>query len=80
MLAQLQRVPTTNHKPWVATRRGKLTAVIVALNFARDISGTIPPARVVFASVSNLLTMIRVRFLLFCVRKLLVHLESPRIK
>ena len=41
-----------------------LNLAIEALNIAKDASG-IPPAQAVFGSVSALLTMIRVRFLLF---------------
>lgn len=62
-------------KPYPATRKGKLSAVIAAVNLARDLSGTIPPARTAFASVSTLLTMIRVRCLLLCDDELLVHIS-----
>lgn len=62
-------------KPQPATKRAKLTAVIAAVNIARDISGTIPPARTAFASVSTLLTMIRVCSLLPRNNEHLVHLS-----
>ena len=55
-------------------RNGTISSLNVAidtLNLARDISG-IAPAQVAFGSVSTLLTMIRVRFALFCTDKLLV--------
>ena len=41
-----------------------LDVAINTLNLAKDVCG-IPPAQAVFGSVSILLTMIRVRFLLF---------------
>jgi len=41
-----------------------LSVAIETLNLAKDIS-CITPAKAVFGSVSSLLTMIRVRFLLF---------------
>lgn len=42
-----------------------LNVTIETLNLAKEISG-IAPAKAVFGSVSVLLTMIRVRFFLFC--------------
>lgn len=59
--------------PQGPTRRAKLTVLLGAVNLARDVSATVPPARIAFAAVSTLLTMIRVRCLLFCDDVLLVH-------
>jgi len=42
-----------------------LNVAIEALNLAKEIAG-ITPAKAAFGSVSVLLTMVRVRFLLFC--------------
>jgi len=42
-----------------------LNVTIETLNLAKEISG-IAPAKAVFGSVSVLLTMIRVRFFIFC--------------
>lgn len=53
--------------PQGPTRREKLTLLLSAVNLARDVSGTIPPARAAFASVGALLTMIRVYCLLFVI-------------
>ena len=57
-------------------REGTLTslnAAIEALNLAKEISG-VPPAKAAFGSVSVLLTMVRVRFLLFCDDGFEVHM------
>lgn len=49
-----------------------LNAATEALNLAENLAG-IAPAKVVFGSVSTLLVMIRVRFLLICGYLFLVH-------
>jgi hypothetical protein len=56
-------------------RDGALTSLNVtidALNLTKDIVD-IAPAKAAFGSVSALLTMIRVRFFLFCDNRLQVH-------
>jgi len=50
-----------------------LSMAIEALNLAKEISG-IAPAKAAFGSVSVLLTMVRVRFLLFCENRRQVHM------
>ena len=50
-----------------------LNAAIEAMNLAKEVSSA-TPAKAVFGSVSALLTMIRVSFLLFCGDGLLVHM------
>ena len=50
-----------------------LNAAIEAMNLAKEVSSA-TPARVVFGSVGALLTMIRVRFPLFCGDGLWVHM------
>ena len=50
-----------------------LDEAIEALNIAKDVYG-IPPAQAAFGSVIALLTMIRVRFLLFYDDELRVHM------
>jgi len=52
-----------------------LNATIEALNLAKEIS-SITPAKAAFGSVSVLLTMVKVRLLLFCNDLLQVH-TSP---
>ena len=52
-----------------------LNALIQILNIAKD-ACAIPPAQVAFGSVSVLLTMIRVRFPLFCNHQLPIHVYS----
>ena len=49
-----------------------LNMAIDALNLAKELS-SITPAKAVFGSVSILLTMIKVRLLLFCRGMLQVH-------
>ena len=49
-----------------------LNMAIDALNLAKELS-SITPAKAVFGSVSILLTMIKVRFLLFCDEMPQVH-------
>jgi len=49
-----------------------LNVAIEALNLAKEVS-SITPAKAVFGSVSAILTMIRVRFLLFCNDLLQAH-------
>ena len=49
-----------------------LDAAVEAMNLAKEISGA-TPAKAVFGSVSVLLTMIMVRFLLFSDGMLCVH-------
>ena len=49
-----------------------LDAAVEAVNLAKEISGA-TPAKAVFGSVSVLLTMIMVRFLLFSDGMLCVH-------
>ena len=55
-----------------------LDGLIQVLDLAKDACG-VPPAQVVFASVSALLTMIRVYSLLFCNRILLAHFIQDSI-
>ena len=50
-----------------------LNAAIEAMNLAKEVSSA-TPVKAVFGSVSAFLTMIRVRFLLFCDDKLRVHM------
>ena len=50
-----------------------LDAAIQVTNLVKDTCG-IPPAQIAFASASILLTMIRVRFLLFFDDEILVHI------
>jgi len=52
-----------------------LNMAIDALNLAKEVS-SITPAKAVFGTVSILLTMIRVRFVLFCSEMLQVHTWS----
>jgi len=52
-----------------------LNVAIEALNLAKEVS-SITPAKAVFGSVSAILTMIRVRFLLFCNDLLQVHTQT----
>jgi len=69
IFSQLPRFPTMDAN----TQRPKgrdgalssLNAAIEVLNLAKEIAD-IPPAKVAFGSVSVLLTMVRVCFLLFC--------------
>ena len=49
-----------------------LNLTIEAMNLAKEVS-SVTPAKAVFGSVSVLLTMIKVRSLLFCCRTSLVH-------
>ena len=51
-----------------------LNVAIDALDLAKEVS-VITPARAAFASVSILLTMIRVRFPLFCDDELRAHVD-----
>jgi hypothetical protein len=51
-----------------------LNATIEALDLA-DTNSSITPAKTVYATVSTLLTMIRVRFLLFYSGLALIHIE-----
>ena len=51
-----------------------LDVAIEALNLAKEVAG-ITPAKAVFGSVSALLTMIRVRLLLFCDDEPRVHVH-----
>ena len=55
--------------------RSTLNVSIEAMNLAKEIS-SVTPAKAVFGSVSVVLTMIRVCFLLFCGNELPVHLQS----
>ena len=50
-----------------------LNATIEALNLAKEVS-SVTPANAAFASVTVLLTMIRVRSLLFCDGPLQIHI------
>jgi len=49
-----------------------LNVTIEALNLAKEIS-SVTPAKAAFGSVSTLLTMVKVRLLLFCNDLLQVH-------
>jgi len=52
-----------------------LNVAIDVLNLAKEVS-SITPAKAVFGSVSILLTVIRVRFVLFCYEMFQVHTRS----
>jgi len=54
-----------------------LNVAIEGLNLAKEVSA-ITPAKAVFGSVSALLTMIRVRFFLFCGDELSAHVSRTQ--
>lgn len=79
VLSQLHRVSTMDTNPQRQKEHdgsiSLLNAAIEALNLAKDLS-SITPAKVVFASASTLLTMIRVCVSLFSDGLFQVHVQS----
>ena len=77
VFSQLPRPSTMDAKSSKQQKRREnalslLDAAVEAMNLAKEISGA-TPAKAVFGSVSVLLTMIMVRFLLFSDGMLCVH-------